>query len=196
MPRPGTIVLLAALTGCAEKLPARDLPTFASPEAWCGQLRGATCKGEWPDAKAGDSPLGPYRFLLIEAAAVDQFGGGPSVSMELKTPKGFVYAPLAAIGATGTTGSSTLNVASVTAHGNVLDVRTHVRTVSPNGMGDASDALFFVQRGEKTQLATVHLGANRRDALGRATGQFGTLTWDGDRLMSQGTRLKDGAYQP
>ncbi len=190
-----TILLITLLTGCAQKLPVRSLPAFASSEAWCAQLRGATCKGEWPDAKPGTSALGAYRFLLIEASAIDNFGGGPSVSMELKTPAGFVYAPLGAIGATGTTGSTTLNVESVTEHGQALDVRTHLRTLSTKGMGDAQDAVFFVAGGSGTGVAHVHLGANRRDELGRATGSFGTLKWEGETLISAGTRLKDGEYR-
>ena len=51
--RRATLLLIGLLAGCAEKLPVRTLPTFASPDAWCAQLKGAACKGEWPDAKPG-----------------------------------------------------------------------------------------------------------------------------------------------
>lgn len=190
------LLLLAVLpAGCAEQLPARTLPTFASYDAWCAQLKGAKCKGDWPDAKAGTSALGAYRFVVIEASAIDTFGGGPSVSIQLQTPHGFVYAPVGAIGATGTTGTTTLNVESVTEHGQVLDVRVHARMVSPKGMTDTQSATLFVSGRSATALANVHLGTNSRDELGRATGHFGTLSWEGTTLISKGTRLKDGEYR-
>lgn len=188
-------LLLVFLAGCAEKLPARTLPSFKDYDAWCAQLRGAKCAGDWAPGKSGTSPIGDYRFVVIEASAIDTFGGGPSVSLELKTPHGSFYAPIGAIGSTGTTGETVLDVESVTAHGQVLDVRTHARVTSPKGLTDTQDATLLIAGAASIALGNVHLGTNSRDGLGRATGHFGTLKWDGDRLISTGTRLKDGEYR-
>ena len=190
--RLGLVLLLAA---CAPKLPSRALAPFASYDAWCAQLKGAHCKGEWPDALGGTSLLGPYRFVVIEALAVDNFGGGPSVSIELKTKQGFVYEPMGAIGATGRSGNTTLNVEGVTEHSGALDVRTHARSVSPAGMSDTQEASLFVEGSSGIGVAHVHLGTNTRDELGRAKGGFGELKWNGGTLLSRGTSLKDGEYR-
>ncbi|GEM_PF-3231524 len=189
----GLVSLL--LAGCAEKLPSRALKGFASHEAWCAQLRGATCKGEWPDGKPGTSPLGDYRFVLIEASAIDNFGGGPSVSFELKAAGGFVYEPMGAIGSTGRSGVTTMNIESISPHGKALDVRIHARMVSSAGMTDTQAAVFFLESSSGIAVTHVSLGSNSRDELGRAKGHFGELTWSGDTLVSKGTNLKDGEYR-
>ena len=192
--RPPVLALLL-LAGCAQQLPARPLTPFASYDAWCAQLKGARCRGEWPGAKAGSSPLGAYRFVEIEAAAIENFGGGPSVSLELHTSRGFVYQPLGAIGATGRTGTTTLNVEGVTAHPGAIDLRTHARMVSGTGMTDTQQANLFVEGKAGVAVAHVHLGTNTRDELGRAKGHFGDLVWTGGTLVSRGTSLKDGEYR-
>ena len=190
------VVLAAALLcGCGQRLPSRALATFASYDAWCAQLRGATCKGEWLEGRSGTTALGPYRFVVIEAGAVDNFGGGPSVSLELKTSSGFVYEPMGAIGATGRAGNTVLNVESVTDHGKVVDLRTHARAISPAGMSDTQDASLFIEGSGGVGVAHVHLGTNSRDELGRAKGGFGELTWNGSTLVSRATSLKDGEYR-
>ena len=183
------------LSGCAQRLPSRALASFASAEAWCNQLRGATCKGEWAEGHAGNTALGPYRFLVIEAGAVDNFGGGPSVSLELKTTNGFVYEPMGAIGATGRAGNTVLNVESISDHDGVVDLRTHARAISPAGMSDTQEASLFIEGSSGVGVAHIHLGTNTRDELGRAKGGFGELTWNGGTLVSHGTSLKDGEYR-
>ncbi len=183
------------LAGCAEKIPVRTLQPFASYEAWCAQLRGAECKGPWAEARAGTTPLGAYRFVVIEASAIDNFGGGPSVSFELKTAKGFVYEPMGAIGATGRNGVTVMNVEGVTAHPSAIDVRTHARMTSTAGMTDTQEAVLFVEGSGGVGVAHVHLGSNSRDELGRSKGQFGQLKWEGSTLVSQTTSLKDGEYR-
>lgn len=183
------------VAGCAEKIPSRALTPFESFEAWCKQLKGATCKGEWPDGKPGTTPLGAYRFVVIDAAPIENFGGGPSVSFELKTARGFVYAPMGAIGSTGRSGVTTMDVESVTAHSGVVDVRSHSRMVSTAGMMDTQQAIFFVEGSGGIGVAHVHLGTNSRDELGRAKGHFGELKWEGSTLISKSTSLKDGEYR-
>lgn len=187
------VALLAA--GCAQKLPARTLPAFASFDDWCKQLKGAQCKGEWPGAKPGTTALGAYRFVVIEASAIENFGGGPSVSFELKTPRGLVYAPMGAIGATGRAGTTTLNIESVTAHAGTLEVRSHARMVSPSGITDTQQASLFIEGTAGVALAHVHLGTNSRDDRGAAKGHFGELKWQDATLISRGTSLKDGEYR-
>ena len=183
------------LAGCTEQLPSRPLAPFASYDAWCAQLKGAECKGEWPDAKPGSTPLGTYRFVVIEAGAIENFGGGPSVSFELKTSRGVVYAPLGAIGSTGRSGVTTMNVEGVTEHPGVIDLRTHSRMTAISGMTDTQEAIFFVEGSSATGIARVHLGTNSRDELGRAKGHFGELKWEGTTLISKSTNLKDGEYR-
>ena len=189
------IPLIAVLAGCAEKLPARALPTFPSYDAWCAQLKGAKCKGDWPDAQGGASALGVYRFVVIEAAPIENFAGGPSVSLELKTSRGFVYAPLGAIGATGRSGTTTMNVEGVTQHPGAFDLRTHSRMISGAGMTDTQQAILFIEGSSAVGVAHVHLGTNSRDELGRSKGHFGELTWTGSTLISHATSLKDGEYR-
>jgi hypothetical protein len=189
------MVALALLAGCAEKLPTRALTAFATHEAWCAQLKGAKCKGEWPDAKPGTSPLGAYRFVVIDAAPIENFGGGPSVSFELQTKRGFVYEPMGAIGSTGRSGNTTMNVEGITPHAGVLDVRTHARMISGEGMSDTQEAVLFIEGSSGVGVAHVHLGSNTRDELGRSKGRFGELTWKDNTLVSRSTSLKDGEYR-
>lgn len=190
-----SLFALVLVVGCAQKLPSHALPAFASYDAWCAQLKGAQCKGEWPDAKPGLSKLGAYRFVVIEASAVDTFGGGPSVSFELKASRGFVYAPLGAIGSTGRTGVTTLNVEGITEHPGALDLRTHARMTSGAGMTDTQEAILFAEGSAGVGVARVHLGSNTRDELGRAKGHFGELTWKDATLVSRATSLEDGEFR-
>lgn len=189
------LVALVLLTGCAQKLPSLALPVFASYDAWCAQLKGAVCRGEWPDGKPGTAKLGAYRFVVIEAGSIDTFGGGPSLSFELHTARGFVYAPLGAIGSTGRTGVTTINVEGITEHPGALDLRTHARMTSSAGMTDTQEAILFSEGPAGVGIARVHLGSNTRDELGRAKGHFGELTWKDATILSHATRLKDGEYR-
>ncbi len=193
--RHAVVLALALLAGCAQRLPVEKLPAFASYDAWCGQLKGATCKGEWAGGKGETTVLGAHRFVEIEAAATADFGGGPSVLLEFKTEHGLVYQPLGAIGSTGRSGSTTLNIEGVWVHGSVLDVRTHSRTTSNSGISDSQEASFLVVGSAGVGVVRVHLGTNSRDDLGRAKGSFGSLSWNGGTLESKGTRLKDGSYR-